>query len=419
MSSKGAHYLARSFAQSSLLAAGLWLWAVPANADEPVPCGGDFETWLAGLSAEARAAGVSDQALSALEGLVPSAEVLRHDRGQAVFTQDWLTFAGRMVNAYRLRIGRQKLREHAQVFAAAERDSGVPAAVITAFWGLESDYGAVQGKVDTLQALATLAHDCRRPELFRPQLIDALRLLDRGWLEPEQLVGAWAGEVGQVQLLPSDYLAFGTDGDGDGRVQLKESAADVIRTTGRLISSLGWRAGEPLLEAVQVPADLPWEQAGVYQPWLRSYWAALGVSQADGSALPSDPIQAALLLPMGRKGPAFLAYPNFDVYLAWNGSLLYASTAAYFATRLAGAAAVEPGTPEQGLDADQLRRLQQRLVERGQDVGAIDGILGEKTRAAVRLEQQRLGLPADAWPTPALLSRLESELGPDPDPDPR
>lgn len=394
------------FSRAGLSAAMLTLWVVSANADDPMPCGGELDAWLAAVRAEARATGLSDQTLDALDGLQPSAEVLRHDRSQAVFTQDWLTFAGRMVNAYRLRVGREKLREYADVFAAAERDTGVPAAVITAFWGLESDYGAVQGNVDTLQALLTLAHDCRRPALFRPQLIDALRLLERGWLTRAQLKGAWAGEIGQVQLLPSDYLAFGTDGDGDGRVQLKESPADVIRTAARVIGSLGWRAGEPWLEAVRAPDDLPWEQAGVYQRWPRSHWAALGVTQADGSALPSDQFQAALLLPMGRKGPAFLAYPNFDVYLDWNRSLLYASTAAYFATRLAGAEAVEPGSPEPGLNADQLRLLQQRLVERGYDVGAIDGILGERTRAAVRREQQRLGLPADAWPTPALLDRL-------------
>lgn len=394
--------------RSEFCAAVLAFSSITADAADQTPCGGDFDVWLAAVSAEAGAAGVSDQTLSALKGLQPSADVLEHDRSQAVFTQVWLTFAGRMVNPYRLRMGRQKLREHADVFAAAERDTGVPPEVVTAFWGLESDYGAVQGSVDTLQALATLAHDCRRPELFRPQLIDALRLLERGWLARAQLRGAWAGEVGQIQLLPSDYLAFGTDGDGDGRVQLKQSAADVIRTAARVIGALGWRAGEPWLEAVRVPDDLPWAQADVYQRWARSRWGALGVMRADGSALPRDQLQASLLLPMGRKGPAFLAYPNFDVYLAWNRSLLYASTAAYFATRLAGAAAVEPGAPEPGLNADQLRLLQQRLVGRGYDVGAIDGILGEKTRAAVRREQQRLGLPADAWPTPALLARLQS-----------
>ncbi|WP_462321909.1 lytic murein transglycosylase, partial [Halochromatium sp.] len=179
----------RAVSRACIGAALLAFWIGGAAASDQLSCGGDFDAWLTAVRAEARAAGVSEEALSALEGLQPSAEVLKHDRSQAVFTQDWLTFAGRMVNAYRLRVGRQKLREHADVFAAAERETGVPAEVITAFWGLESDYGAVQGNVDTLRALATLAHDCRRPALFRPQLIDALRLLARGWLTRAQFNG--------------------------------------------------------------------------------------------------------------------------------------------------------------------------------------------------------------------------------------
>lgn len=381
------------------------LGAPVAATDAPV-CGGDFASWLDGVRLEARASGVSEAVIEALNDIRPSGKVLDHDRGQAVFTQDWLTFAGRMVNAYRLRVGREKLAEHAEVFAAAERETGVPGAVITGFWGLESDYGAVQGNVDTLGALATLAHDCRRPELFRPQLIDALRLLDLQWLSRDQMKGAWAGEVGQVQLLPSDYLEYGTDGDGDGRVQLKASAADVIRTAAKVIGSMGWRAGEPWLEPVQVPQQMDWAQADVYLRKPRASWSVLGVARTDGSPLPDDGLPASLLLPMGHQGPAFLAYPNFDVFLSWNRSLLYATTAAYFATRLAGAPPVEPGSPTPGLSADQMEALQQRLAELGHDVGSIDGVLGEKTRAAVRYEQQRLGLAADAWPTPGLLDRL-------------
>jgi lytic murein transglycosylase len=394
--------LERWAAASLSLAAGALASAQSLAAD----CGGDFGPWRARVQAEARAAGISADTAALLDAVEPSAKVLAHDRGQAVFTQDWLTFAGRMVNAYRLRVGRERLAELAETFVRAERAHGVPGPVIAAFWGLETDYGAVQGDIDTLAALATLAHDCRRPALFRPQLIDALRLVDLGWLDRGELRGAWAGELGQVQLLPSDYLKFGEDGDGDGRVHLKRSAKDVIMTAAAFLQHLGWRAGEPWLTEVRVPEELDWARAGAYQRLPRREWGALGVRAADGSALPADPLPAALLLPMGRRGPAFLAYSNFDVFLEWNQSLVYTTTAAYFATRLAGAPVVERGDPEPGLDAAQMTELQRLLQARGHDVGAVDGILGARTRAAVRAEQQRLGLPADAWPTPDLLSLL-------------
>ena len=389
---------------------GLLLLALAAPAHLPAqtkpPCGGDFASWRDGIVTEARAAGISEPSIGLLADIAPNPKVLARDRSQSVFTQDWLTFAGRMVSANRLTIGRKQLAKQAGSFARAEQTYGVPGPVIAAFWGLETDYGAVQGDFDTLSALATLSHDCRRPALFRPQLIDALRLVDLGWLRRDELRGAWAGELGQVQLLPSDYLKFGTDGDGDGEVHLKNDNADVIQTAARYVAHLGWRAGEPWLEEVRVPDELPWQRAGTYQRERRAQWAAWGVRRADGSELPADGLSAALLLPMGRKGPAFLAYPNFDIYLDWNQSLVYTTTAAYFATRLAGAPKVRAGSPEPGLNAAQMKQLQQRLRDRGHDVGKIDGILGAKTREAVRIEQQRLGLPADAWPTPGLLSRL-------------
>jgi lytic murein transglycosylase len=381
--------------------------AIAGSTHAQAPCGGEFAAWRDGMVDEARAAGISEQGIGLLEGITPNPKVLANDRAQSVFTQDWLTFAGRMVNSYRLTVGRKLLTERAELFARAERDHGVPGPVIAAFWGLETDYGAVQGDFDTLSALATLAHDCRRPDLFRPQLLDALRLVDLGWLAPDELRGAWAGELGQVQLLPSDYLTYAADGDGDGEVHLKDDPADVILTAARYIQHLGWRADEPWLEEVRVPAELPWERAGPYQRETRAQWAAWGVQRTDGSPLPADTLPAALLLPMGRKGPAFLAYANFDIFLDWNQSLVYSTTAAYFATRLAGAPKVSAGEPEPGLDAERMKALQQRLTERGHDVGDIDGILGAKTREAVRSEQRRLGLPADAWPTAELLLRLE------------
>lgn len=372
-------------------------------------CGGDFSLWLGDVRDDARRSGVSESGLRLLDGVSLNPKVLALDRSQRVFTQTWLTFAGRMVNSYRLDTGKSHLKKYADVFARAEDDYGVPGPVIAAFWGLETDYGAVQGSFDTLSALATLAHDCRRPELFRPQLIDALRLVDRGDLRSRELVGAWAGELGQIQMLPSDYLTLGTDGDGDGSVDLKRSEPDVIMTGARFLASLGWRRGEPWLQEVRVPSDLPWEQAGAYKRAPLRQWATRGVRDVSGEELAADSSRVALLLPMGRHGPAFLAYPNFDVFLKWNRSLLYSTTAAYFATRLAGANKVRSTRPEPGLSFDEMKQLQQVLGERGYDVGKIDGVLGGRTRDAVRREQLRLGLPADAWPTPRLLAYILDE----------
>jgi lytic murein transglycosylase len=370
-------------------------------------CEGDFVNWIRGVRAEAVGLGVSETAAGALDRVRPNPKVLALDRSQKVFAQDWQTFAGRMVNAYRVKLGAGHLKDFAEVFALAERRFGVPGPVIAAFWGLETDFGAVQGDFDTLDALATLAHDCRRPGFFRPQLIAALRLLDLGYLTVADLKGAWAGELGQIQILPADYLELGTDGDGDGRVDLKASKPDVILTGARLLQHLGWRAGEPWLEEVRVPDELPWGRAGLDQRLPGHQWAAWGVRDAAGADLATEGPPASLLLPMGRKGAAFLAYPNFEVFLRWNQSLVYSTTAAYFATRLAGAPKAWLGQPEPGLSREQMQQLQGRLTALGNDGGAIDGILGAKTQVAVRREQIRLGLPADAWPTPALLGALE------------
>jgi lytic murein transglycosylase len=370
-------------------------------------CGGDFGAWLEGAKREAAAEGVSARTIVAASPLLRYDHgVVRRDRAQGVFAQSFLEFAGRMVNDYRLQHGALNLRKHASTFERIERQSGVPGPVIAGFWGLETDYGANIGDFPTLTALTSLAYDCRRPELFRPQLIAALKIVERGDLRADQMRGAWAGELGQTQFLPLDYLENGVDFDGDGRVDLLRSVPDVLASTANVLARMGWRRGEPWLQEVRVPADLPWAEADLAIRHSRAEWAQWGVRVADGGALPADAMSAALVLPMGRQGPAFLAFPNFYVYLEWNQSLVYATTAAYFATRLAGAPRVGSGSGAPVLSVDQLKRLQQLLAGQGYDVGGIDGIVGEKTRAAVKAVQQRLGLPADSWPTPQLLARL-------------
>ncbi|WP_202334074.1 lytic murein transglycosylase [Mesorhizobium sp. L-8-3] len=376
--------------------------SAPALAQE---CGGDFEAWKSAVAEQARQAGVGELGLSALANARIDPEVLKRDRAQGVFSQTFAEFSGRMINSYRLKNGAANLKKYADIFARAEQEYGVPGAVTTAFWALETDFGAVQGDFGTLNALVTLAHDCRRPQLFQPQVVPLLTLIDRGIL-PADTKGAWAGEIGQTQILPSDYLARGVDGDGDGKVDLRGSAPDVIMTTANKLLHRGWKRGEPWLQEVRVPDEMPWEETGRTNKLPLSQWAGWGVTNPDGSALEDKGLKAGLVLPMGRKGPAFLTYDNYDIYLEWNQSFTYTLTAAHLASRLAGAPAFDRRNPEEGLPPEAMKVLQRKLEDKGYDVGKVDGILGINTREAVRQEQMRLGFPVDGWPTPALLANI-------------
>lgn len=386
----------------ALAALFLCATALPAMAQQ---CGGDFETWKQGVAAEAKAAGVGPVGLAALEAANFDERALARDRAQGVFTQTFVEFSNRMISAYRLKQGAANMKKYADIFARADQQFGVQAPVITAFWALETDFGAVQGDFHTLSALVTLSHDCRRPQLFRQQLVPLLELIDHGVL-PADVEGAWAGEIGQTQILPSDYLTHGVDGDGDGKVDLRKSVPDVIMTTASKVLSRGWKRDEPWIQEVRVPDEMPWDQTGRTNKLPLTQWAQWGVTNPDGSPLVDKGLKAGLALPMGRKGPAFLTYDNFDVYLEWNQSFTYALTAANLAARLAGAPPLDPRTPEQGLNNEQMKALQTKLEARGYDVGTVDGILGTNTREAIRKEQMRLGLPVDGWPTPELLGKL-------------
>jgi len=373
---------------------------------QTAPCGGDLSAFLAGVKAEAVAKSASPEAADkALAGAQIDQKVLARDRAQGVFKQTFTEFSSRTVSKGRLDQGKQKLQQYASVFDRAEKEYGVAPGVIAAFWAMETDFGAVQGDFNTRNALVTLAHDCRRPDLFRPQLLALITMVQHGDLDPATNTGAWAGEVGQVQMLPKDIVAFGVDGDGDGHVSLKTSSPDAIMTAGKFIQHLGFKRGEPWIQEVTVPENLPWEKSGFDSGMKAGDWFKLGVKPRDGNTKFAD-LEGELVLPQGRKGPAFITYPNFNIYLEWNKSFIYTTSAAYFATRLSGAEAYLKGDPEQGLTEVQMKELQTKLKGLGYDVGDIDGILGGGTRDAVQKEQQKHGIPADGWPTPALLAAL-------------
>jgi len=385
------------FIAALLMAAG--------TAQAQVPCGGSFSGFVAKMKAEALSRGyprdVVDRFFSAAR---QDSKVLAADRRQGIFKTNFIDFTRKLISQNRIDRGRSNSRKYDRVFSAIERQIGVPRGVLLAFWAFETDYGGFQGDFNTLNALMTLSHDCRRPDLFQPQVAAALELFARGEFSTGT-TGAWAGEIGQVQMLPKDILERGMDGDGDGKVSLKTSVPDALYSGANMLRGFGWRAGQPWMQEISVPANLPWEDTGLTSTKPVREWARLGVKPRSG-AFEGPDLRGSILLPMGRKGPAFMAYPNYQVFFEWNQSFVYVATAAYFATRLQGAPVFNPGKPDAPLSDADMKRLQTKLAARGYDVGKIDGILGAGTRAAVRAEQKRLGLPADAWPTRGLLQKL-------------
>jgi lytic murein transglycosylase len=389
--------------------AGLAMLAVTGTVQARCRNTGSFDRWFDAFKQDALAAGISRQTIAvALGNVTFDPNIIRRDSGQGVFNQSFLQFAGRMAGGGRYQIGLRELKTHHELLSRIEQSFGVPPPVVTALWGLESDYGASKGKYPIIRSVATLAYDCRRPEFFRQQLLDALRIVQRGDLRPDEMIGDWAGELGPTQFTPSDYFNRGVDFDRDGRVDMVHSVPDALASAANLLKGFGWQAGQPWLQEVKVPLQMPWQEAGLDIGHPRSQWVRWGVT-GPYRPLPADEMPASLILPMGRNGPAFLAYPNFKAFLEWNSALVYATTAAYFATRLAGAPQVSPGNARvELLTVPQVQELQQLLIAQRYMTGEADGRLGLTTRAAVKQAQMTLGLPADSYPTAELIARLRA-----------
>jgi lytic murein transglycosylase len=371
---------------------------------------GSFERWLEAFKKEAIEKGIPPRVVAeASPSLTFDPAIIRRDHGQAVFQQTFMKFADRMVGGGRIPNGLKKIKQHAKLFAELEKKYGVPAPVLTAFWGLESDFGANFGHYNILTALTTLAYDCRRPDFFREQLFAALRIIQRGDLRASEMIGDWAGEFGGLQFTAGDYYKSAVDFDGNGRRDLIHSIPDTMASGANFLVNLGWHRGEPWLQEVRVPPNLPWQEADLTIQHPRSQWVAWGVRAAHGK-LPADNMAASMILPMGRHGPAFLAYRNFQAFLGWNSAYVYSTTVAYFATRLAGAPAYDHAGAKTvaALTTPQVMELQRLLNAHGYKAGDVDGKVGAGTRAAIRLAQIKTGLPADSYPTTELIERLRS-----------
>ena len=373
----------------------------------PIKCGGNFESFLEEFLSVVSNKGISGVTISsASKKIKQDKEVLLYDRSQKSFRMGFIDFSKRAINQYRIQTGKKKLQEFSKLFKKLENKYGIPAEIVAAFWAMETDFGAVQGNFTTMNSLATLAHDCRRSELFQSELFSALKLIDSGGLQFDGK-GAWAGEIGQVQMLPADILIYGTDGNDDGNIDLKGTPEDAIATAYKLIYHLGWEPNEPWLDEVVLKVNFKFREAGFGRERSVRDWKALGVNGIS-SAMIEKNLEAILLLPQGHKGPSFLAYPNYMMFLKWNDSFIYTVTAAYLAKRLQGEGAFIHESPEDILEYDDMIKLQKKLVALGEDVGEIDGILGAKTRQAVRKWQIKTGFVADSWPTRHFLGLLLS-----------
>lgn len=371
-----------------------------------------FTRWLEDLKAEARAQGISEKTLQTVLGDVqPIRRVLELDRFQPEFTQTFWTYLNRAVDPRRLERGRQMLRAHADLLAAVGRQYGVQPRFLVAFWGLETNFGATFGGFPVIDALATLAFDERRAAFFRSELLDALAIVDAGHIDPERMVGSWAGAMGHLQFMPSTFRQHAVDRDGDGRADIWDSLPDVFASAANYLAAEGWKGDETWGREVSLPVGFDLDLAGLAVRKPLAEWADLGVRKAGGGPLPVVAgMEGSILLPAGIEGPAFIVYDNFRTTLAWNRSILYALAIGHLADRLIGKPplAAEPPPGTRPLSRREVQEIQRLLNTLGFEAGEVDGLPGSQTRAALKAFQKSIGLPPDGHPDAPLLARLRT-----------
>ena len=368
-----------------------------------------FAAWLAAFARDAEAAGIRPvtvrQALGAAQ-LQP--RVIELDRAQPEFTRTPWAYLDTAVSAQRISTGRRKLAEARAPLDAAASRYGVPASIVTAIWGMESNYGANFGTFRTVDALATLGFEGRRSAWARKELMAALRILDAGDIAADRMIGSWAGAMGHTQFLPSVFLAHAVDADGDGHRDIWGSIPDVTASTAAFLADEGWSAGQVWGAEVRLPAGFDHSRTELTFRQSAAQWANEGVQSMNGQPLP--PLQdASILTPAGARGPAFLVGPNFRTLLRYNNAVTYALGVALLAQQIDGGSGITAAWPRDlpALSREQVRALQTALNARGFDTGSADGVLGPATRAGVRRYQQTQGLVADGYATLELLQRLQ------------
>ena len=375
----------------------------------PAQSNTDFSQWVNKVWPSARANGISRKTFDqAFAGVVPDAKVLDLAEHQPEFVKPVWDYLDRALTEKRIGEGRQLLRRYSSTLRKLEKRFGVDRRVLVAIWGLESAYGTRMGDLNVIRSLATLAYQGNRGKFGFQQLIGALKILQRGDISPRKFQGSWAGAMGQTQFIPTTYNAYAVDIDGDGRRNIWTSSADALGSTANYLRASKWKKGAPIVIEVKLPRKFRYKYAGLKKTRAMSKWVAMGIRDKDGKRLRSSSRRAAVILPAGAQGPAFLVFNNFRSILRYNNAVSYALAVSYLAKRLTGKGKIVKAWPVENLPLNltQNRELQRLLIEQGHKPGKVDGKVGSKTIKAIKAYQQRKGLIADGYPSSALLDQL-------------
>ena len=367
-----------------------------------------FEEFLDQVRKTATEQGVSKSTIDkAFFELTPRPSAIASDKAQAEFNQNFWHYVNKRVNKVRLNNGKDTLKNNASLLSKTSEKYGVPAYVIVAFLGLESNYGNYMGSESLIRSLATLAYDKRRSKFFTRELIAVLKLMDKKTI-PFDATGSWAGAMGAVQFMPTNVIAYGVDANNDGKVDLWNEKADIYASAANFLNKLGWKKGEKWGREALIPKNFDYQLTGLNNEKTVNEWAALGVRRGNNSNLPKSNFKASLIVPMGHRGPAFLVYRNFDTIMGWNRSILYALSVAHLSDRLKGGAKLSSKTiNEPLLSKEDIMQIQNTLNLLGYDTGTPDGMAGSKTRKATRNFQSDIGLTADGYVGYELFQQLQ------------
>ncbi|MBS0527375.1 MAG: lytic murein transglycosylase [Proteobacteria bacterium] len=369
-----------------------------------------FQDCLQNIRTEALGQGVPASTIdTAFRGLTPDPKVIDLDSRQPEFTLTYGKYIANAITPDRIARGQQKLAQYRALLDSLQREYGVPGQYLVAFWGVETNYGTYMGDFSALRSVATLACMTRRTEFFSNETVQALRILAANHMTTQQMKGSWAGAMGNMQFMPSTFTKYAVDRDGNGRIDIWNSMPDAFASAANFLRGIGFRPGLPAAEEVFLPQNFPLDQADTTVEKPVRAWAAMGVKRAAGGPLPATDEPSAIILPAGWRGPAFILYPNFKAVMNWNRSTLYALSVVILAQQIAGGPAIAQAAPadDEPLSHATVVDIQTRLARLGFYTDEADGLLGPKTRSAVRLFQKQAGLPADGHPTPEMVARLQ------------